>query len=203
MPTTKRSPCPLLKPRASPCATQADHCFRVGCGPNCRSARRKLLCRETNPRHGERAPSITSRNSTRWAAWSKRSNADTRRRKSPRPVTNTSAPWKPTKRSQSAVNDFVIEEESPNILYIGESVARAQEKSSGLAPPAVQTKTFAPSRGSETRRREDSHRRRQRQHFRSQYHALIVNAVRAYATVGEICEALRQVYGTYTEVSIT
>ncbi|MGB8986878.1 MAG: methylmalonyl-CoA mutase family protein, partial [Candidatus Sulfotelmatobacter sp.] len=31
----------------------------------------------------------------------------------------------------------------------------------------------------------------------------IVDAVRAYATVGEICEALRDVYGTYTEVSIT
>jgi methylmalonyl-CoA mutase N-terminal domain/subunit len=31
----------------------------------------------------------------------------------------------------------------------------------------------------------------------------IVDAVRAYATVGEICEALRQVFGTYTEVSIT
>ena len=33
--------------------------------------------------------------------------------------------------------------------------------------------------------------------------AHIVNAVRAYATVGEICEALREVYGTYTEVSVT
>jgi methylmalonyl-CoA mutase N-terminal domain/subunit len=31
----------------------------------------------------------------------------------------------------------------------------------------------------------------------------IVDAVRAYATVGEICEALKEVYGTYTEVSIT
>jgi len=31
----------------------------------------------------------------------------------------------------------------------------------------------------------------------------LVDAVRAYATVGEICEALRQVYGIYTEVSIT
>jgi methylmalonyl-CoA mutase N-terminal domain/subunit len=31
----------------------------------------------------------------------------------------------------------------------------------------------------------------------------IIDAVRAYATVGEICEALRQVYGTYTEVSVT
>jgi methylmalonyl-CoA mutase N-terminal domain/subunit len=31
----------------------------------------------------------------------------------------------------------------------------------------------------------------------------IVAAVRAYATVGEICDALREVYGTYTEASIT
>jgi methylmalonyl-CoA mutase N-terminal domain/subunit len=31
----------------------------------------------------------------------------------------------------------------------------------------------------------------------------IIDAVRAYATVGEICEALREVYGTYTEVSVT
>ena len=31
----------------------------------------------------------------------------------------------------------------------------------------------------------------------------IMDAVRAYATVGEICDALRQVYGTYTETSIT
>jgi len=31
----------------------------------------------------------------------------------------------------------------------------------------------------------------------------IIDCVRAYATVGEICEALRQVYGTYEEVSIT
>jgi methylmalonyl-CoA mutase N-terminal domain/subunit len=31
----------------------------------------------------------------------------------------------------------------------------------------------------------------------------ILEAVRAYATVGEICEALREVYGTYEEASIT
>ncbi len=30
----------------------------------------------------------------------------------------------------------------------------------------------------------------------------ILEAVRAYATVGEICEALREVYGTYEEASI-
>ena len=31
----------------------------------------------------------------------------------------------------------------------------------------------------------------------------ILDAVKAYATVGEICEALRDVYGTYEETSIT
>ncbi|HXF26706.1 MAG TPA: methylmalonyl-CoA mutase family protein, partial [Bryobacteraceae bacterium] len=30
----------------------------------------------------------------------------------------------------------------------------------------------------------------------------ILDAVRAYATVGEICEALREVFGTYTESSV-
>jgi methylmalonyl-CoA mutase, N-terminal domain len=31
----------------------------------------------------------------------------------------------------------------------------------------------------------------------------ILDAVRAYATVGEICEALKTVYGTYEEASVT
>jgi methylmalonyl-CoA mutase N-terminal domain/subunit len=31
----------------------------------------------------------------------------------------------------------------------------------------------------------------------------IIDAVRAYATVGEICDALREVYGTYQETSIS
>ena len=31
----------------------------------------------------------------------------------------------------------------------------------------------------------------------------IIDAVRAYATVGEICDALREVYGIYEEVSVT
>jgi methylmalonyl-CoA mutase N-terminal domain/subunit len=30
----------------------------------------------------------------------------------------------------------------------------------------------------------------------------ILDAVRAYATVGEICEAFRSVFGSYTETSI-
>ena len=31
---------------------------------------------------------------------------------------------------------------------------------------------------------------------------LILDAVRAYATVGEICDAFRDVFGTYTETTV-
>ncbi len=102
------------------------------------------------------------------------------------------------------VNDFVVEEESPEILYIGESVARAQEKKlkalrarrsheevqrrlEALKQAAAKTPT-AGTNGSISE---------------ANTMPYIVDAVRAYATVGEICEALRQVYGTYTEVSVT
>jgi methylmalonyl-CoA mutase N-terminal domain/subunit len=102
------------------------------------------------------------------------------------------------------VNDFVIEEGSPHILYIGESVARAQEKKlkalrarrsneeverclDALKRAAAKTPS-AGANGNISGVNTMPH---------------IIDAVRAYTTVGEICEALRQVYGTYTEVSIT
>ena len=31
----------------------------------------------------------------------------------------------------------------------------------------------------------------------------IYNAVKAYATLGEICDAMRTVFGTYEEIAIT
>jgi methylmalonyl-CoA mutase, N-terminal domain len=102
------------------------------------------------------------------------------------------------------VNEFVIEEESPHILYIDESVARQQaaklkalrarrsaadvvraldalKKAAALEPKAGANGDISPANTM----------------------PYIVDAVRAYATVGEICAALRDVYGTYTEVSIT
>jgi methylmalonyl-CoA mutase, N-terminal domain len=101
-------------------------------------------------------------------------------------------------------NEFVIEEESPNILYIDESVAQRQSaklkalrqrRSNGdvrrclddLKQAAVQE----PNAGSK-----DTISSANTMPY-------IVAAVRAYATVGEICDALREVYGTYTEASIT
>src|ERR1700716_1717298 len=102
------------------------------------------------------------------------------------------------------VNDFVIEEESPNTLYIGDSVARTQE---------AKLKALRARRSNEeVHRRLDALMQAAAKTPTAGINGnisdantmpYIVDAVRAYATVGEICEALRQVYGTYTEVSVT
>jgi methylmalonyl-CoA mutase N-terminal domain/subunit len=102
------------------------------------------------------------------------------------------------------VNDFTIEEPPPPILYIDESVARQQ---------TAKLKALRERRSNEeVRRRLEALKRGAAQEPKSPANGgvseantmpYIVDAVRAYATVGEICEALRQVYGTYTEVSIT
>jgi methylmalonyl-CoA mutase N-terminal domain/subunit len=102
------------------------------------------------------------------------------------------------------VNDFAIEEKSPEILYIDESVGQRQSqklkalrsrrnnaevqhclealKKAAAAEPVVN----ANGRVSDANTM-----------------PYIIDCVRAYATVGEVCDALRQVYGTYEEVSIT
>ena len=102
------------------------------------------------------------------------------------------------------VNEFVIEEGSPNILYIDETVARQQ---------SAKLKALRARRSNdEVRRTLDALKKAAAQEPRAAANGnispantmpYIVDAVRAYATVGEISEALRQVYGTYTEVSIT
>jgi methylmalonyl-CoA mutase, N-terminal domain len=102
------------------------------------------------------------------------------------------------------VNDFVIEEESPNILYIDESVARQQT--------AKLQALRARRSNQEVQRRLEALKKAAGQEPKAANNGnvsgantmpFIIDAVRAYATVGEVCEALRQVYGTYTEVSIT
>ena len=102
------------------------------------------------------------------------------------------------------VNEFAIKEESPNILYIDESVARHQSE---------KLKTLRKRRSNEeVQRRLDALKKAASREPRAESNGnvssantmpFIVEAVRAYATIGEICDALRQVYGTYTEVSVT
>ena len=101
-------------------------------------------------------------------------------------------------------NDFVVEEESPSTLYIDESVARQQ---------SAKLKALRERRSNqEVQRRLDALKKAAAEEpgvrtsggispANTMPH--IIDAVRAYATVGEICEALRVAYGTYTEVSVT
>jgi methylmalonyl-CoA mutase, N-terminal domain len=102
------------------------------------------------------------------------------------------------------VNEFIVEEESPHTLYIGESVAQQQ---------SAKLKVLRARRSAdEIKRTLDALKKAATEEPKSETNGkvssantmpYIIDAVRAYATVGEICEALRQVYGTYTEVSIT
>jgi methylmalonyl-CoA mutase N-terminal domain/subunit len=98
------------------------------------------------------------------------------------------------------VNDFGIKEDRPEILYIDESVAQAQ---------AEKLKALRERRNSEdVGRALDALKRAAAQRPEAGTNGnispantmpFIIDAVRAYATVGEICEALREVYGTYEE----
>ncbi len=102
------------------------------------------------------------------------------------------------------VNEFTIEEESPEILHIGDSVARQQTEKL--------KKLRARRSNDEVRRCLDALKKAAAQEPQVKADGsvsdantmpYIIEAVRAYATVGEICDALREVYGTYEEASIT
>jgi methylmalonyl-CoA mutase N-terminal domain/subunit len=102
------------------------------------------------------------------------------------------------------VNDFAVEEKQMDTLYIGESVAQHQ---------TAKLKALRARRNNdEVRRTLDALKKAAAQEpvVRSDGRIsdantmpFIIDCVRAYATVGEICQALREVYGTYEEVSIT
>jgi methylmalonyl-CoA mutase, N-terminal domain len=100
-------------------------------------------------------------------------------------------------------NEFVIEETLPEILYIDETVAHHQtEKLNALR---------ARRSNQEVQRRLDALKKAAAQEPKPENGKMsaantmpyIIDAVRAYATVGEICDALREVYGIYEEVSVT
>src|SRR6202167_51711 len=102
------------------------------------------------------------------------------------------------------VNEFVSEEESPHILYIDEAVARQQ---------TAKLKALRARRSNDqVQRCLDALKQAAAQQLVAGENGsispantmpYIVDAVRAYATVGEICEALKEVFGTYTETSVT
>jgi methylmalonyl-CoA mutase N-terminal domain/subunit len=101
-------------------------------------------------------------------------------------------------------NDFVIEEDSPKILYIGEGVGERQKAK--LKALRTRRDNDAVGRALEALKRaaamvpDAGHDGKISEANTMPY---ILEAVRVYATVGEICETLREVYGTYEESSFT
>ena len=91
------------------------------------------------------------------------------------------------------VNDYVSEERPLDILQIDETVAKRQ---------AVRLSKLRAERsqGAVTRGLNDL---RSAAKGSANLMPFIFSAVKSYATLGEICEALRDVFGTYEEVAIT
>jgi methylmalonyl-CoA mutase N-terminal domain/subunit len=91
------------------------------------------------------------------------------------------------------VNEFAGEEKPIEVLQIGESVRASQIERLG--------KLRADRSGDEVNRRLAALRKGAQGTENLMPH--IYEAVKAYATLGEICAALRDVFGTYEEVAVT
>jgi methylmalonyl-CoA mutase, N-terminal domain len=91
------------------------------------------------------------------------------------------------------VNDFITAEEPIETLHIDESVAKRQ---------AARLRELRAKRSNDEVQRRLSALRKAAAHSENTMPHLF-EAVKAYATLGEICEALRDVFGTYEETAIT
>ena len=91
------------------------------------------------------------------------------------------------------VNDFVAEEKPLEVLQIDESVAQQQ---------AARLAKLRAERSSEEVNRRLAALRKAAEGA-DNLMPFIYDAVKAYATLGEICDALRVVFGTYEETAIT
>jgi methylmalonyl-CoA mutase N-terminal domain/subunit len=91
------------------------------------------------------------------------------------------------------INEYVMDEPQPQILYIDESVREAQTAKlkrlrRGRSNEAVARSLLALCHAAEKESENTM--------------PCLLDCVRAYATVGEICNSLRKVFGTYEETSM-
>lgn len=101
-------------------------------------------------------------------------------------------------------NEFVIEEDAPKILYIGEGVGeRQKEKLKALRARRDNDVVHRALEALKHAAAQTPDAGRDGKISGANTMPFIIDAVRAYATVGEICQALREVYGTYVENSFT
>jgi methylmalonyl-CoA mutase N-terminal domain/subunit len=100
------------------------------------------------------------------------------------------------------VNEYVVDETPQEILYIGEE-AREQQTAK-LKHLRARRSQEAVDRALKALRAAaaDDPATQPGQLSSANTMPFILDCVRVYATVGEICAALREVMGTYTEVSI-
>jgi methylmalonyl-CoA mutase N-terminal domain/subunit len=91
------------------------------------------------------------------------------------------------------VNDFVTKEKPLDILQIDETVAHRQ---------AERLRRLRAERSSDEVARRLSALRKAA-HGTENLMPYIFDAVKSYATLGEICDAMREVFGTYEEIAIT
>jgi methylmalonyl-CoA mutase, N-terminal domain len=91
------------------------------------------------------------------------------------------------------VNDFVSEEKPLEILQIDETVAHRQAER--LAKLRAERSNDAVERSLDALRRASE--------TSANLMPCLLDAVKSYATLGEICDALRTTFGTYEEVAIT
>src|ERR1700746_3874091 len=91
------------------------------------------------------------------------------------------------------VNDFVTQEKPLDILQIDETVAHRQ---------AERLRKLRAERSSDEVARRLSALRKAAQGSENLM-PYIFDAVKSYATLGEICDAMREVFGTYEEIAIT
>ncbi len=160
--------------------------------------------RKFDARDGTRRVRLLRQDSTPWAAWCRPSSAAIPQKEIAEASYQYQRAAEAKEKIVVGVNEFVIEEESPHILYIDETVARQQ---------AAKLKALRARRSNDEVQRtlvalkkaagQEPNEGTNGSISPANTMPYIVDAVRAYATVGEICEALREVYGTYTEVSIT
>ncbi len=91
------------------------------------------------------------------------------------------------------MNDFVAEEKPLDILQIDETVAHRQAERL--------RKLRADRSQAEVDRRLNALRAAAK--GQDNLMPFLYDAVKSYATLGEVCDALRDVFGTYEEVAIT
>ena len=91
------------------------------------------------------------------------------------------------------VNDYVAQEKPLEILQIDESVAHRQAER--LSKLRAERSKDAVARGLAALRKASQ--------GKENLMPYILDAVKSYATLGEICDAMRETFGTYEEVAIT